>query len=203
MKNHIDSVSISLFEGISEDEIDAFKLTLAKIENNIEKERNDKVNNKELSLKIMESIRQNENLNRDELLRILNFDKKKINKSLDKLLEKNLLEEQDGVLFLKQKLKKNIKVDDEFVKKVKKQKQNNDLSSEENREGKKAFYKLLSKKSGVTKDELIKASSFDDNKVDELLNRLQISGLVENIDGKYYLDKDKITKSKKRHKCKK
>ena len=207
MKNHFDNVSISLFEGISESEIDAFKLTLLKIEKNIEYSRSNKIEKKDKVFKIIKTVKRNENISRKKLAKKLEMDIEKVNKVIDQLIESKIIEEKSDCLIVVEKKSddsnQKINSDINFSNEIKNQKNKTELINKESREGKKVIYKLLSKKGGSSKDELIEKSILDEDVVTELLNRLDRSGLLEKIEDNYHIDKDKISKSKKRHKCKK
>ncbi|MCY1153002.1 MAG: MarR family transcriptional regulator [Sphaerochaetaceae bacterium] len=106
MSKQINEHSKELFLGINDDELQAFKNTLEKLEINLE--RNKKMINekKHIAMKVIKTIEQNENVDIDKLAQLLDKDKAKVEKIVDKLIMKELVEEKNGVLYV---LENNIK----------------------------------------------------------------------------------------------
>lgn len=184
MKEHMDSISSLFFEGISEVEVDRFNSTLGKIEKNIERNKNMMKNRKEKMMNVIKAVNRNENVDKAKLAKILDKDESSIEKIVQHLLEEGILEDKDGYLYVTDKVKAHTKD---------KSKNPNNRHKEE-RHDKKEFIKLLSKNNGLTLDEVIAKTSLPKKEVEEILNHLRQKNVLEIIDGKVYLDEEKLKK---------
>jgi DNA-binding MarR family transcriptional regulator len=186
MSKQINEHSKELFLGINDDELEAFKNTLEKLEINLERNKKMMNEKKHIAMKVIKTIEQNENVDIDKLAQLLDKDKAKVEKIVDKLIMKELVEEKNGVLYV---LENNIKKLSEHKNVEGEKKHSKDKNSK--------VFKMIVKHNGLTKEELIEKSGLSSEEVDQLIVHLEKKGVLEIKDGKLYLDKDALKKVKK------
>jgi DNA-binding MarR family transcriptional regulator len=186
MSKQINEHSKELFLGINDDELEAFKNTLEKLEINLERNKKMMNEKKHIAMKVIKTIEQNENVDIDKLAQLLDKDKAKVEKIVDKLIMKELVEEKNGVLYV---LENNIKKLSEHKNVEGDKKHSKDKQSK--------VFKMIVKHNGLTKEELIEKSGLSSEEVDQLIVHLEKKGVLEIKDGKLYLDKDALKKVKK------
>ncbi|MDC7248314.1 MAG: MarR family transcriptional regulator [Sphaerochaetaceae bacterium] len=94
MSKQINEHSKELFLGINDVELQAFKNTLEKLEINLERNKKMMNEKKHIAMKVIKTIEQNENVDIDKLAELLDKDKAKVEKIVDKLIMKELVEEK-------------------------------------------------------------------------------------------------------------
>ncbi|MDC7238176.1 MAG: MarR family transcriptional regulator [Sphaerochaetaceae bacterium] len=186
MSKQINEHSKELFLGINDDELQAFKNTLEKLEINLERNKKMMNEKKHIAMKVIKTIEQNENVDIDKLAQLLDKDKAKVEKIVDKLIMKELVEEKNGVLYV---LENNIKKLSEHKNVEGEKKHSKDKNSK--------VFKMIVKHNGLTKEELIEKSGLSSEEVDQLIVHLEKKGVLEIKNGKLYVDKDALRKVKK------
>jgi DNA-binding MarR family transcriptional regulator len=186
MSKQINEHSKELFLGINDDELEAFKNTLEKLEINLERNKKMMNEKKHIAMKVIKTIKQNDNVDIDKLAQLLDKDKAKVEKIVDKLIMKELVEEKNGVLYV---LENNIKNLSEHKKEKDEKKHSKDKHAK--------VFKMIVKNNGLTKEELIEKSGLSSEEVDQLIVHLEKKGVLETKDGKLYVDKDALKKVKK------
>lgn len=109
MSMHMDEKTQSLFEGISEQEIDTFKGILGKIENNLERNRSIMNDKKLMGMKMIKLIEENKDVTVKKLSELLENDISQVKVVVETLIKKGFLEEQDEKLHVTQFAKEHIK----------------------------------------------------------------------------------------------
>jgi len=180
MREHIDQYSQSFFEGISEEEIDRFEITLEKIENNIERNRTMKNDKKDKIMKMLSIIEEREDVDVKMLSNILDKDEEKIKKRVKKMMDKDLIEEKDGYLYVINRSKEHD---------MDREKKSADHGKSK---AKKEVLKTIMKNSGLSKEALQQQTDLEEQELDSLLNHFESKGLLEIRDDKLFADRDAV-----------
>lgn len=188
MKKYLEDNNNAFFEDISGDELSIFKDVLEKIEGNIERKRNMMNDKKQLGIKIVKLIEKNKGLTATKVAELLGKELEEIKEIIEKLIMKEFVEENGGILNITKKVKEN-------------KKENKMRDKEEKRKGAheeyKEIFKVIMKNSGLSKDEFVREIGKSVDETDALLKKLESKGLVEIKDGKLYANKDAL---KEKHK---
>jgi DNA-binding MarR family transcriptional regulator len=179
MREHIEQYSQSFFEGISEEEIDRFEITLEKIENNIERNRTMKNDKKDKIMKMLCAIEENENVDIKKLSSLLDKDEEKIKKRVKKMMDRDLVEERDGYLYVISRSKEH-GMDS-------KKKEDHGKSK-----AKKEVLKAIMKNSGLSKEDLKQHTDLEEQELDSLLAHFESKGILEIRDDKLFADRDAV-----------
>lgn len=99
MIKHVEEKSKALFNGISVEDIDIFKDVLIKIEKNIESNRRYINERKQIGMKVIKFLEQNDNVTVDKLAEALDKDLGTTNKIIEKLVIKECIHENNGFLY--------------------------------------------------------------------------------------------------------
>lgn len=109
MTKHLEDNNKLFFDGVTEQEIQIFKDVLEKIEINIEKKKNIMSAKKQLGMKIIKLIEKNEGVTVPKLAELLGKELEEVKEIIEKLIMKEFVEENSGVLNITKKVKEHKK----------------------------------------------------------------------------------------------
>ncbi len=189
MNKHLKDNNRLIFDGVTEQELDIFINVLKKIETNIEKKRKLMKEKKQLGMKIVKLIEKNEGITTEKLAELLGKKVEEIKEIIEKLIMKEFVEENSGVLSITQKIKTHKKEHIMVNKEDKRRKGGHEEHAK--------IFKFILQNSGISKDELAQKLGKSAAEISSVLKHFESKGVVEIKDGKLYANKEAL---KERHK---